>query len=196
MRTTIDSAGRVVVPKPLRQAIGLQAGSEVEIRATDGRIEMEPSPLEVRFERRSDLLVAVPVRPVRPIQPWNAPLRPRARGLDAPRGAMTGRALHLVRLERRPWDVRKPAPSSAVTRSRGPVVSVRRRGARPGASPNPDGHVARVDGTVRGRRIVLQHPIDVELVSRGQPIEHTHHVVPRTVGDVGGTDGAPRTRQP
>jgi AbrB family looped-hinge helix DNA binding protein len=64
MRTTIDKAGRVVVPKPLRQAVGLEAGSEVEIRASDGRIELEPAPLEVRLERKAGLLVAVPVRPV------------------------------------------------------------------------------------------------------------------------------------
>ena len=64
MRTTIDRAGRVVVPKPLRQAIGLQAGSEVEIRASNGRIEMEPAPLEVRLERKGAILVAVPARPV------------------------------------------------------------------------------------------------------------------------------------
>jgi len=67
MRTTIDGAGRVVVPKPLRQAIGLQAGSEVEIRVSDGRIEMEPAPLDVRLQRRGGLLVAVPVRPVPPM---------------------------------------------------------------------------------------------------------------------------------
>jgi AbrB family looped-hinge helix DNA binding protein len=64
MRTTIDRAGRVVVPKPLRRATGLEAGSEVEIRAIDGRIEMEPAPLEVRLERKGGVLVAVPVRPV------------------------------------------------------------------------------------------------------------------------------------
>jgi AbrB family looped-hinge helix DNA binding protein len=64
MRTTIDGAGRVVVPKALRQAVGLLAGAEVEMRASDGRIEMEPAPLEVRFERQGSLLVAVPVRPV------------------------------------------------------------------------------------------------------------------------------------
>ena len=64
MRTTIDKAGRVVVPKPLRQAIGLEAGSEVEIRASNGRIEMEPAPLEVRLERKGGVVVAVPVRPV------------------------------------------------------------------------------------------------------------------------------------
>jgi AbrB family looped-hinge helix DNA binding protein len=64
MRATIDAAGRLVVPKPLRQAVGLHAGSEVEIRVSDGRIEMEPAPLEVRFERRGGVLVAVPARPV------------------------------------------------------------------------------------------------------------------------------------
>lgn len=31
MRTTIDGAGRVVVPKPVRDAAGLVAGSEVDI---------------------------------------------------------------------------------------------------------------------------------------------------------------------
>jgi len=85
MRTTIDGAGRVVVPKPLRQAIGLQAGSEVEIRATDGRIEMEPAPLDVRLQRRGDLLVAVPVRPVPPmptslVERTTASLRARGPG--------------------------------------------------------------------------------------------------------------------
>lgn len=63
MRTTIDRAGRVVVPKVLRQAIGLEPGAEIELTASDGRIELEPAPLEVRLERRGALLVAVPSRP-------------------------------------------------------------------------------------------------------------------------------------
>jgi len=67
MRTTIDKAGRVVVPRALRRATGLEAGSEVEIRAADGRIEMEPAPLEVRLERKGGVVVAVPVRPVPPM---------------------------------------------------------------------------------------------------------------------------------
>ena len=67
MKTTIDGAGRVVVPKALRLAVGLEAGSEVEIRAADGRIEMEPAPLDVRLERRGSLLVAVPTMPVPPM---------------------------------------------------------------------------------------------------------------------------------
>jgi AbrB family looped-hinge helix DNA binding protein len=64
MRTTIDKAGRIVVPKALRRAVGLEAGSEVEIRAVDGRIEMEPAPLDVRLERKRGVVVAVPVRGV------------------------------------------------------------------------------------------------------------------------------------
>jgi AbrB family looped-hinge helix DNA binding protein len=64
MRTTIDRAGRVVVPKALRRATGLEAGSEVEIRANGGRIEMEPAPTEVRLERKAGVVVAVPTRPL------------------------------------------------------------------------------------------------------------------------------------
>lgn len=42
MRATIDAAGRVVVPKFLREALGLRPGQELELQATDGRLELEP----------------------------------------------------------------------------------------------------------------------------------------------------------
>jgi AbrB family looped-hinge helix DNA binding protein len=35
MRTTIDSAGRIVVPKPLRDELGFSAGQELELRQGD-----------------------------------------------------------------------------------------------------------------------------------------------------------------
>ncbi|HEX8739005.1 MAG TPA: AbrB/MazE/SpoVT family DNA-binding domain-containing protein, partial [Casimicrobiaceae bacterium] len=41
MQTTIDRAGRIVVPKSLREALGLEAGQLLEIRAGDGRLEIE-----------------------------------------------------------------------------------------------------------------------------------------------------------
>jgi AbrB family looped-hinge helix DNA binding protein len=64
MRTTIDRAGRLVVPKPIRDAAGIVAGAELEIRVSDGRIEIEPAPLEVRLVKRGRLTVAVPRLPV------------------------------------------------------------------------------------------------------------------------------------
>jgi AbrB family looped-hinge helix DNA binding protein len=60
MRTTIDRAGRLVVPKPIRDAAGIVPGAELEIRVADGRIEIEPAPLEVRLAKRGALTVAVP----------------------------------------------------------------------------------------------------------------------------------------
>jgi AbrB family looped-hinge helix DNA binding protein len=40
MRTTIDMAGRLVVPKPLREQLGFAAGTELEITAVDGHLEV------------------------------------------------------------------------------------------------------------------------------------------------------------
>jgi len=50
MRTTIDAAGRLVVPKPLRDELGFAAGSELELRAVDGRLEVAV-PSRVRVEQ-------------------------------------------------------------------------------------------------------------------------------------------------
>ena len=60
MTTTIDRAGRLVIPKAIREAARLEPGTEVEFRLVDGRVEIEPAPLEVQLERRGELLVAVP----------------------------------------------------------------------------------------------------------------------------------------
>jgi AbrB family looped-hinge helix DNA binding protein len=62
MRTTIDSAGRVVVPKAIRQELGLTGGQEVEVTARDGRIEIEVAPVPMRLEPRGTGIVAVPDR--------------------------------------------------------------------------------------------------------------------------------------
>lgn len=52
MRTTIDSAGRLVIPKPLREAAGLHGGIEVELELRDGRIELEAAAAPMRVARR------------------------------------------------------------------------------------------------------------------------------------------------
>jgi AbrB family looped-hinge helix DNA binding protein len=69
MRTTIDKAGRIVVPKALRDAMGLEAGQEIELRLADGRIEIDVPAIDVRLERRDGLLVAVPTQPVPVLTP-------------------------------------------------------------------------------------------------------------------------------
>jgi len=49
MRTTIDAAGRLVVPKPLRDELGFAPGVELELEAVDGRLEVTV-PSRVRIE--------------------------------------------------------------------------------------------------------------------------------------------------
>jgi AbrB family looped-hinge helix DNA binding protein len=58
MRTTIDAAGRVVIPKQLRQAASLEPGQELEITERDGRIEIDPVSADVQLVERDGFLAA------------------------------------------------------------------------------------------------------------------------------------------
>jgi AbrB family looped-hinge helix DNA binding protein len=60
MKTTIDSSGRIVVPKSLRQALGLKPGQPLEIRARDGYLEIEIASTPMRLKKRDKGIVAVP----------------------------------------------------------------------------------------------------------------------------------------
>jgi AbrB family looped-hinge helix DNA binding protein len=59
MRTTIDAAGRIVIPKEVRRQARLGAGAEVDVRWRDGLIEIEPTSQGVRLVRDGPLLVAI-----------------------------------------------------------------------------------------------------------------------------------------
>lgn len=60
MKATMDAAGRIVVPKPLRQALGWNVGQSFEIRAGDGQLKIEVAPTSIRLKKRGRSVVAVP----------------------------------------------------------------------------------------------------------------------------------------
>jgi AbrB family looped-hinge helix DNA binding protein len=64
MKTTIDKAGRLVVPKALRDELGLEAGTRLEIRSREGRLELEPVATPMRLVRRHGRLVATTDEPL------------------------------------------------------------------------------------------------------------------------------------
>ena len=59
MKTTIDAAGRLVIPLELRRAAGLRPGLALEIRLDGGGVVIEPAATPVRLERRGRFVVAV-----------------------------------------------------------------------------------------------------------------------------------------
>ena len=68
MKTTIDKAGRIVIPKPMRDELGLQGGTEVEVELVDGHIEIEATAARMWLERNDDgFLVARTDRELPPL---------------------------------------------------------------------------------------------------------------------------------
>lgn len=59
METTIDSAGRIVVPKPLRDALGLTPGSTVDISQNGAGLRLIPRGRTARLVEESGVLVAI-----------------------------------------------------------------------------------------------------------------------------------------
>ena len=68
MITTMDSAGRLVIPSEVRREAALEPGVPLDVRCRDGVIEIEPQPLAVTLERKGRLLVASPTTKVAPLR--------------------------------------------------------------------------------------------------------------------------------
>jgi AbrB family looped-hinge helix DNA binding protein len=61
MITTMDAAGRLVIPSEIRREAALEPGTPLDVRCRDGVVEIEPQPASVTLERKGRLLVASPV---------------------------------------------------------------------------------------------------------------------------------------
>jgi AbrB family looped-hinge helix DNA binding protein len=67
MRITIDVVGRLVVPKALRDELGITGPTELEIEARDGVIELAVGDVPARVEDRPEGVVIAPEAPMRPL---------------------------------------------------------------------------------------------------------------------------------
>lgn len=56
-----------MIPKRIRDRLGLLGNDQVEITERDGRIEIEPAATEVELEPHGAVLVARPGRPLPPL---------------------------------------------------------------------------------------------------------------------------------
>ncbi|MEO8379532.1 MAG: AbrB/MazE/SpoVT family DNA-binding domain-containing protein [Acidobacteriota bacterium] len=54
----IDRVGRLVIPKEIREAAGIEPGMPLEVRCREGRIEIEPRRRPVRIVKKGRLQVA------------------------------------------------------------------------------------------------------------------------------------------
>jgi len=64
MHTTIDSAGRVVVPKRLREALGLRAGTRLGVSERNGAIILEPESQPMRLVGKGRRVAVEPAKPL------------------------------------------------------------------------------------------------------------------------------------
>lgn len=60
MKTTIDKAGRVVIPASVRMRVGLQPGTELEVLVEDSAVRLVRTAPGPRVERVGKRLVARP----------------------------------------------------------------------------------------------------------------------------------------
>ncbi len=67
MKSSIDRLGRVVVPKGIRDALGLKGGEALEIELRDGAIEIRPAHAEIDLVETPEGPVARPVGEVPPL---------------------------------------------------------------------------------------------------------------------------------
>lgn len=64
---TMDRAGRIVIPKALRDQLAVEPGQPLRAEVRDGRLEIEAQEMPVELVERDGLLVITPSEPVEPL---------------------------------------------------------------------------------------------------------------------------------
>jgi AbrB family looped-hinge helix DNA binding protein len=64
MKVAIDNVGRIVIPKPLRDELGINGPTDLELTAADGRLELTVPDVPAHIEERDGFAVIVPDQPV------------------------------------------------------------------------------------------------------------------------------------
>jgi AbrB family looped-hinge helix DNA binding protein len=64
MRVAIDGVGRIVIPKPMRDALGIDGPTELELTERDGTLELTVPYIKAHLEERDGFTVIVPDEPV------------------------------------------------------------------------------------------------------------------------------------
>jgi bifunctional DNA-binding transcriptional regulator/antitoxin component of YhaV-PrlF toxin-antitoxin module len=67
MRVAIDGVGRLVVPKRLREQLGVHGPTDLEMVAADGRLELTVADVPAHVEERDGFPVIVTDRPMAPL---------------------------------------------------------------------------------------------------------------------------------
>jgi AbrB family looped-hinge helix DNA binding protein len=67
MRSTIDPAGRVVIPRSIRDELGWGGGEEIEIEVADGLVTISPVTTKMTLVQTDDGVVAVPETDLPPL---------------------------------------------------------------------------------------------------------------------------------
>jgi bifunctional DNA-binding transcriptional regulator/antitoxin component of YhaV-PrlF toxin-antitoxin module len=67
MRVAIDGVGRLVIPKALRDELGVDGPTDLELTASDGRLELTVADVPARVEERDGFPVIVTDQPMEPM---------------------------------------------------------------------------------------------------------------------------------
>jgi len=67
MRVAIDGVGRIVIPKQMREELGIDGPTELELTEHDGTLELTVPYMKAHLEVRDGFAVIVPDEPVPPM---------------------------------------------------------------------------------------------------------------------------------